>query len=223
MLGQGPDDEWRDGERGPVKRQNVRPAVVLLLLGLGYWLLPQVSSGPQFEPSGDDSARIGWIDPVETNDLALDIYERVNDERAARGLPTLAWHEGLAGIARRWSLEMITTGSYVHSSPEFRAHPDFIGTGENIHMGPLGATEAHVDWMESDGHRLNILEADYDAIGIGVVCRLDGRMWATQIFGVAGAPTTPRPVVDSGPDPIVRDDRGPMCPTRSSFGVPLRP
>jgi hypothetical protein len=77
--------------------------------------------------------------------------------------------------------------------------------------------------MESDGHRLNILEADYDGIGSSVVCRLDGRMWATQIFGVAGAPNTPRPVIDTGPDPIVRDDRGPMCPTRSSFRVPLRP
>lgn len=60
---------------------------------------------------------------------------------------------------------MLETGSYVHSSPEFQAHPDFIGTGENIHMGPPGATEAHVDWMESDGQRLNILEADFGLAG----------------------------------------------------------
>lgn len=200
-------------------RQNVRPIVVLLILVIGYQFLPEVLPGQQFAPSGQESARIGWIDPLETNDLALDIYQRVNDERAARGLPPLAWHEGLADIGRRWSVEMIATGEYVHSSPAFRAHPQFLGTGENIHMGPLGATEAHVDWMESEGHRLSILQSDYDAIGIGVVCRNDGHLWATQIFGVSQAPTTPPPVVDTGPSPIVRDDRGPMCPDRSSLKV----
>jgi uncharacterized protein YkwD len=206
-----------------VERRNVRPVVVLVILVFGYRFLPDLLPAQQFEPSGRDSARIGWIDPIETSDLALDIYERVNDERSARGLPRLAWHEGLADIGRRWSVEMIETGSYVHSSQAYRAHPGFLGTGENIHMGPLGATEAHVDWMESDGHRLNILEADYDAIGIGVVCRRDGRMWATQIFGVSDTPGVPRPVVDTGPSPIVRVDRGPMCPVRSVLGVPSIP
>lgn len=199
-------------------RQNVRPIVVLVVLVIGYQLLPGLPV-QQFAPSGQESARIGWTDPIETNDLALDIYQRVNDERAARGLPPLAWHEGLADIGRRWSVEMMATGEFEHSSAAFRTHQDFTGTGENILMGHQGATDAHVGWMESEGHRFNILQSDYDAIGIGVVCRNDGRMWATQIFGVSQAPATPPPVVDTGPSPIVRDDRGPMCPNRSSLKV----
>ena len=86
-------------------------------------------------------------------------------------------------------------------------------------MGPFGTTETHVDWMESEGHRFNILQADYDTIGIGVVCRNDGRIWARQIFGVSQTPTTAQPAVDMGPSPIVRDDRGPMCPDRPSLKV----
>lgn len=76
---------------------------------------------------------------------------------------------------------MIDEGAYGHSPPEFRALPEFVGTGENILMGYRGAQDAHVGWMRSDGHRTNILNVDYDAVGIGVVCRNDGSMWATQI------------------------------------------
>lgn len=113
---------------------------------------------------------------------------------------------------------MIATG-YRHSTPEFRAHPDFLGTGENISMGPVDAREAHVGWMRSDGHRDNLLTPGYRAVGIGIVCRNDGHMWATQIFGLppgsmADPPGAPTPV-----DPIVRDDRGPACPT--SGGSPF--
>jgi hypothetical protein len=160
------------------------------------------------------SERIGWTPAEASHDLAWDIFLRVNDERATRGLPALVWHEGLADRARRWSEEMIRTG-YRHSDPAFRVHPDFVGTGENIAMGPADASVMHVGWMRSDGHRANILRPGYTAMGIGVVCRNDGTMWATQIFGVPQGSfddDTPTPV-----EPIVRDDPGPACPVPGLF------
>jgi hypothetical protein len=69
--------------------------------------------------------------------------------------------------------------------------------------------------MRSDGHRANILRPGYTAMGIGVVCRNDGTMWATQIFGVPQGSfddDTPTPV-----EPIVRDDPGPACPVPGLF------
>ena len=107
---------------------------------------------------------------------------------------------------------MLASG-YRHSTAEFRAHPDFAGTGENISMGPTNATEAHVGWMESDGHRANILHPGFTEVGIGVVCRNDGRIWATQIFGVRhGVQVSDQPLPPV--DPIVRSDRGGTTCTR---------
>ena len=164
-----------------------------------------------------DSDRIGWASASEGVDIALDIYERVNHERLHRGLAPLSWHDGLGEIAGRWSEEMLASG-YRHSSPEFRAHPDFAGSGESIFMGPTNATEAHIGWMQSDGHRANILRPDYTHIGIGIVCRNEGRIWATQIFGIGHGvhmSDPPLPPVD----PIVRDDRGGDTPREDSRGV----
>jgi uncharacterized protein YkwD len=158
----------------------------------------------------EGSEEIGWRPATETDDLARDIFDRVNEERAARQLHRLRWDEGLADLARRWSEEMIATG-YRHSEPEFRRHPAFAGTGENIYMGPRDTGEGHVGWMESAGHRDNLLLPQFTAIGIGVVCRNDGHMWATQILGFPhGATPTPW----SWPEePIVRRDEGLPCPT----------
>lgn len=120
---------------------------------------------------------------------------------------------------------MIRSG-YGHSSDEFRVHNDFLATSENIFMGPRSADEAHVGWMESAGHRENILSPHHVAIGIGVVCRNDGRMWATQVFGVSHSIA---PAVDLGAasvEPIVRSDAGPACPAATGptpLFDPVRP
>ncbi|MEX1162870.1 MAG: CAP domain-containing protein [Nitriliruptor sp.] len=162
-------------------------------------------------PTAGESRAIGWAPPEAAGALAADLFQRVNDERAARGAPPLTWHAGLADIAERWSVEMISSGRFEHSPETFRTHPSFSATGENILMGHETAGEAHVGWMTSDGHREAILLSDFDAIGIGVVCRGDGRMWATQVFGIAARRTSPRSPVDTAVEPIVRRDEGVTC------------
>jgi uncharacterized protein YkwD len=158
------------------------------------------------------------VNGIESRDIACDIFLRVNDERLARGLAPLMWHEGLASIAAPWSEEMIATG-YRHSTPEFREHPDFAGSDENISMGSTDATEAHVGWLRSDGHCDNLLASSHTAVGTGVICRHDGHMWATQIFGVSHGPWGGPPAV-TPVEPIVCDDVGPAC--SSSVGWPFR-
>jgi hypothetical protein len=185
-------------------------AVGILIFTSPGWL-PRVGLGSTAGLSVSESQRIGWDEAVDFDDIARDIYERVNDERLARGAPPLVWDDALAAMAQRWSEQMITIG-YEHSSEEFRIHPRFAGTGENILKGYRSSDGAHVGWMRSPGHREIILNADFDAIGIGVVCRKDGRMWATQIFGVYANRSSLRPPVPDGPDPIVRRDPGIECP-----------
>jgi uncharacterized protein YkwD len=189
-------------------------AIVLLCLGGLDWLISNIAATTDVDLE-EESAQIGWFPAMDADHLARDIYVRVNDERAARGLAPLLWDEELADRARRWSETMIAT-KYEHSTAEFRAHPAYAGTGENIHMGTSTAHEAHVGWMLSEGHRNSILYPGFTAIGIGIVCRNDGRMWATQIFGVPVG-TYPDPPTWTPEQPIVRQDDGPGCDAERSW------
>jgi uncharacterized protein YkwD len=116
-----------------------------------------------------------------------ELYDLANADRAANGLPPLAWNDKLGGLAQGWSEQMAASGQFRHSdlnatirSPEFR---EFSRLGENILVGGCGMTAAQMEqaWMNSPGHRANILGA-FNSIGIGLVCS-GGRMWATQSFG----------------------------------------
>jgi uncharacterized protein YkwD len=211
----GTEDAVRDGQDATGPGTAVA-AVVVTALGVAVILVLLGRSAPATVvadgPSLEESRAIGWSDPAAAAGLAHDLFVRVNDERAARGAPPLTWHPGLAATAERWSEHMISTGTFEHSSEAFREHPDFHGTGENILMGHTSSDDAHVGWMESEGHREAILLADFDAVGIGVVCRDDGRMWATQVFGVAARRHSSRTAVDTSPEPVVRRDPGLPCP-----------
>jgi hypothetical protein len=193
----------------------IRPLLILAGVLLAAQYVPSLFENvPAPEESIEElegaSVEIGWTPAIDSYRLADDIEQRVNDERRARGLRPLVWHEGLADLARQWSEEMIAV-EFRHSPDSFRVLPDLHGIGENILMGHLDTGEAHVGWMLSDGHRQNILTPEYTAIGIGVVCRNDGRIWATQLFGI---PLEVYPSADTSippPDPIVRQDPGLSC------------
>ncbi len=157
-----------------------------------------------------ESLQIGWSPATASAELAADLFERVNDERIARGLPPLAWDQRLAGLAREWSEEMISSG-FEHSPASFRDHPGFAGIGENIAMGHTNTSQMHTSWMESEGHRVNILEPGFTAIGIGLVCRNDGLMWATQMFGAPDAGPFQQERHVPPLEPIIRSDQGLRC------------
>ena len=79
-------------------------AVIYWLLSLAQWWLQQLG------PVERESAEIGWSPAAANDTLARDVFDRVNDERAARGLDPLQWDDGLALRARAWAEEMIEDG-----------------------------------------------------------------------------------------------------------------
>ena len=87
----------------------------------------------------------------------------------------------------------------------------FNYVGENIAWasGP-GATagKLHLMWMQSSGHRENMLAPAFDTIGIGVHCAPDGTIWATQNFGRHNALGSAPPFTIPAQNPIVRPDQG---------------
>jgi hypothetical protein len=146
------------------------------------------------------------------------IFDLVNDERRERGLEPLEWDDQLADLARDWNEEMADRGRLEHQEPEqmLERAEGFTGVGENIFRATASvpASTIHVGWMRSDGHRANVLRADFHRLGVGLLCDDDGQVWATQRFGSTTDPLT-REVDDEIPpaDPIVADEgEGPACP-----------
>ena len=126
-----------------------------------------------------------------TDSLVLD-YEKevvrlVNEERASRGISTLKHNWELSRVARYKSQDMKDNKYFSHTSPvygtPFQMMKSFGITyrsaGENIARGQSSPESVVKAWMNSSGHRANILNASFTEIGVGYVA--DGRYW-TQMF-----------------------------------------
>lgn len=135
---------------------------------------------------------------VSPQQVERKIHDAVNQCRTNRNRPKLTYSQHLSAIALRHSRDMATREYYDHHSPEgngpgyrYRSHDHSDHNyGENIaykQPGPkISSTklaESIVNgWMDSPGHRENILEDQWEAEGIGVYTRSDGTVFFTQNF-----------------------------------------
>ena len=111
----------------------------------------------------------------------------VNKERAKNGLKALTMDENVRKVARIKSSDMSTKNYFSHTSPTYGSPFDMLksfgisykSAGENIAQGYTTAEAVVNGWMNSSGHRANILNASYTKIGIGY--ETDGNYW-TQMF-----------------------------------------
>ncbi|WP_025845675.1 CAP domain-containing protein [Brevibacillus agri] len=129
---------------------------------------------PDFDPpalSVGEREQVNLANERQTLDL-------VNVSRYRYKLPPLQWNEEAAKVARAHSLDMETNDYFDHvsattgSSPFDRLKQAKIAysmAGENIAAGYPDAIEAHESWMNSPGHRKNILEKDFTQLGVGVI------------------------------------------------------
>jgi uncharacterized protein YkwD len=117
------------------------------------------------------------------------LYQALNRDRAANGLPPLTWSPKLSNTAGCWADQMSRVGTLYHQNlGALIASPDYVGyytMGENIIVGPGSMSAASVEgaWMASAPHRANILSRSFNIVGIGYVHGPDGRIWAVQEFG----------------------------------------
>ena len=109
------------------------------------------------------------------------IKRLANAARADAGLDPLTRDSALDGLARKWAHKIAADGQLSHNPDLAEQVPEgWQGIGENVAMGyPTGA-EMHRGWMNSEGHRANIL-GDYTHIGIAFVV-VDGTSWGVQVF-----------------------------------------
>jgi uncharacterized protein YkwD len=108
------------------------------------------------------------------------LFRMINRERAQDGVPELEWNQWLALAARKHAAEMARRRQLSHQFPGEPALLDriaatsirFDAVAENVALGPTAAG-IQDDWMHSPGHRANILDRSYNAIGVAVVRRGD--------------------------------------------------
>ncbi|MGC2186271.1 MAG: CAP domain-containing protein [Terriglobales bacterium] len=119
------------------------------------------------------------------------LFQAINGERAAHGLPSLKWDEALANAARQHAEMMAAQRSISHGflgelslpSRAARAGARFSWLSENVAAGP-SAQNILEQWMQSPNHRANLLDADMDTIGAGAAER-NGAVFAVADFSKA--------------------------------------
>lgn len=122
--------------------------------------------------------------------LEQKVIDLVNRQRAYNGLQALKANWELCRVARYKSQDMIDKRYFSHQSPTygspFRMMESFgirfSAAGENIAYGQRTPQEVMNSWMNSPGHRSNILNPTYNQIGVGVAKAANGTFYWTQMF-----------------------------------------
>ena len=131
----------------------------------------------------------GNTDSIVSSQTAFEnkVLELVNEERAKNGLSALQMDESVRKVARVKSSDMSKNNYFSHTSPTYGTPFEMLksygisykSAGENIAQGYTSPEAVVKGWMNSSGHRANILNASYTHIGIGY--EADGNYW-TQMF-----------------------------------------
>jgi uncharacterized YkwD family protein/spore coat assembly protein SafA len=114
----------------------------------------------------------------------------VNIQRTNMGLPKLSTNWQLSRIPRYKSQDMINKNYFSHISPTYGSPFNmmenfglkFSSAGENIAMGQQTPAAVVNSWMNSPGHRANILNPSYTQIGVGLAKNKNGTCYWTQMF-----------------------------------------
>jgi uncharacterized protein YkwD len=162
------------------------------------------------EPTGDSQAELA----AQNEAFELEVIRLVNLQRTSRGLQPLAYNSSLTEAARAHNLDMIVNDFFDHtgsdgSRPAQRACAQgyvpfdwgecFVG--ENIAAGYCTPAEVMEAWMNSSGHRDNILNPDYQEVGVGH--NTGGRYLDYWTMDLGAQPYQPLPRLSTAPTSVV--------------------
>ncbi|WLD95376.1 SafA/ExsA family spore coat assembly protein [Alkalihalobacillus sp. AL-G] len=151
-----------------------------------------IEANPQFENPDliypGDKVRIPRKQQIKQ--IEHQAIQLTNEYRAKNGLKPLTPDWQLSRVARYKSMDMKNKGYFSHRSPTYGSPFDmmrdfniqYTAAGENIAMGQSTPQAVVRAWMNSAGHRRNILNQRYTHIGVGYVEGGSGRYYWTQMF-----------------------------------------
>lgn len=119
-----------------------------------------------------------------------EVLNLVNIERSKAGLKPLKLNTDLNKVATLKSQDMVDKNYFSHTSPTYGSPFDMMSkfgvsyrsAGENIAMGQKTPSEVMNGWMNSAGHRANILNGSFTDLGVGIAKDSNGRLYWTQMF-----------------------------------------
>jgi hypothetical protein len=126
---------------------------------------------------------------------------KINAERTSRGLAPLEVYWDLTDDAEAHSNRMMQSGDLHHNPNLAHVTSGWEALAENVGVG-RSVDRLHELFMESDGHRKNIL-GNYNYVGVGVKVESDTKMWVTVVFmrGPADLLDPPPPTTTAPPSP----------------------
>jgi uncharacterized protein YkwD len=145
---------------------------------------------PEPEPVVEETAEAAppVAAPVTAAGPEAEVLALVNQQRAAAGCGAVAPDDALAAVARAHSADMRDRGFFDHTNPDGldpfdrAANAGLDARAENIAAGQANPAEVMDAWMNSAGHRANILNCSLTLLGVGVAEGSGGPYW-TQLFG----------------------------------------
>lgn len=142
-------------------------------------------------PTDTETPGLVTISPSSPIDQA--IVDLTNQERMRQGLGTLRMEARLSQAARLQAEQLVRAGRLDHVLPEAEyprpedrlaaAGYPWQAYGENLAFGYRDARSAVDGWMNSPGHRANIVGAAFTEIGAGHATDANGRIYYAQVFG----------------------------------------
>ena len=138
----------------------------------------QPESTPEQKPSTDFSS------------YQQQVLDLVNAERTKRGISALTLDSNLSSVATKKSQDMVNKNYFDHTSPTYGSPFDMMKqfgisyrtAGENIAKGQKTPQEVVTAWMNSEGHRKNILNPNFTNLGVGIAKDSKGTTYWTQMF-----------------------------------------
>lgn len=127
---------------------------------------------------------------VNAGSYAQQVADLVNEERSKAGLSSLTMNASLSRVAQAKAEDMRDKNYFSHTSPTYGSPFDMMkqfgisysAAGENIAKGQRSPESVMTAWMNSQGHRANILNSSYEQIGVGYCTDANGNTYWVQMF-----------------------------------------
>ena len=144
--------------------------------------------------SGSSSTGNSWTSGTQTSSMNSDekeVFDLINKQRTNNGLPSLQNDSEVQRIARIKAQDMVNNNYFSHNSPTYGSPFDMMKSfkvsyktaGENIAANSSNSS-AVTAWMNSSGHKANILNSSFNYTGIGVVSSPRyGKMYVQMFIG----------------------------------------
>ena len=139
-------------------------------------IYPASNTGSNSNTGSSQNNNTGTTISTNMNSDEKEVFDLINKQRAQNGLSPLKENNELQRVARIKAQDMVNNNYFSHTSPTYGSPFDMMKSfkisyntaGENL-AGNSSNSDAVTAWMNSPGHRANILNGSFNQTGIGVV------------------------------------------------------